>query len=205
MEQQQTGKRSIALPITLVLLVFSLIGNVFLYSQFLQHKQENNYETGKQIFEEASQTKQYFEQVIPELEALLQIEQPEARLDVKFRAGAAIRYGEAVVDLTAEAQRITGQKELFNPELTQAFVTKVEKSLMTIGSHSGPLTEEERVYLLTLKESFESMSGIMSGFNMNIADNRIALIRLSSGLDWTELVEQLLPVMNDLAAKLPAS
>jgi hypothetical protein len=191
LEQQQTGKRSIALPITLVILVFSLIGNVFLYSQFLQHKQENNFVKGQKIFAAALESKQYVDEMIPVLDAMLQSKSLDERLDVKFDAGKAAAKGNALVRLTEEAASISAEPEKFSSEWSLAYLANAEKSLQAIGHYNGALNEEEQAYLAGLKSSFEAMSETMNGFNTNIADNRIALIRLSSGLDWIDLVSKL--------------
>ncbi|OBZ08181.1 hypothetical protein [Bacillus sp. FJAT-26390] len=195
MEQQQTGKRSIALPITLVILVFSLIGNVFLYSQFLQHKQENNFVKGQKIFAAAMESKQYVDEMIPVLDAMLQSKSLEERLNVKFDAGRVTAKGNAVAKLTEEAASVSAEPEKFSSESTLAFLANAEKGLQSLGSYNGALNEEEQSYATGLKSSFEAMSETMNGFNTSIADNRIALIRLSSGLDWIDLVSKLQETM----------
>lgn len=205
MGQQQTGKRSIALPITLVLLVFSLIGNVFLYSQFLQHKQQNNFETGQKIYAAAVQSKQYIEELIPQLDALLQSTQLETRAETKFLAGKASQRGQAFFNLMTEAELIAGKSEKRDAEQALKYVNEVEKALQAIGNYPGPLKEEARAYLLALKGSLEEMARIMDSFNTNIGENRAAVIRLSSGLEWIGLVENLQQVMSGQVTKFPAS
>jgi hypothetical protein len=196
LEQQQTGKRSIALPITLVILVFSLIGNVFLYSQFLQHKQEKNFVKGQSIFAAALESRQYVDDMIPVLDAMLQSKSLEERLNVKFDAGKAAAKGNALAKLTDEAASISTQPEKFNSELVSLFLSETEKKGQSIGVYDKPLNDEEHAYILKLKGTFETMSGILKGFNTNIADNRIALIRLSSGLEWMDLVLELQQTMS---------
>ncbi|RCW51300.1 hypothetical protein [Paenibacillus prosopidis] len=205
MGQQQTGKRSIALPITLVLLVFSLIGNVFLYSQFLQNKQQNNFETGQKIYAAAVQSKQYFEELIPLLDALLQSNQLETRAETKFLAGKASQKGQAYFNLMTEAELIAGKSEKRDAEQALKYVNEVEEALQAIGNNPGTLKEEERAYLVALKGSLEEMARIMDSFNTNIGENRVAVIRLSSGLEWIVLVEKLQQVMSGQTTKLPAA
>ncbi|CAM4309694.1 hypothetical protein L1N85_20650 [Paenibacillus alkaliterrae] len=191
MEPQQTGKRSIALPITLVILVFSLIGNVFLYSQFLQHRQDNKFKAGQTIYAAAIETRLYFEELLRQVDALVQSERLEDRQEAKFLAGKASMKGSKFVELVAEAERLAESKDGVNVEHTLTYVKNVDSALQTIGSYSGLLNDEDQAYLLSLKASLEKMAGVMSGFNSNIGDNRIAVIRLSSGPGWIELVDQL--------------
>ncbi|WP_419873885.1 hypothetical protein [Candidatus Pristimantibacillus sp. PTI5] len=200
MEPQKTGKRSIALPITLVILVFSLIGNVFLYSQFLQHKQENNYEKGQRIFAAAIGSQQYAKEMQPLLEALLASKSMADRLGMQFDAGKATAKGQALTELAIEAASLSDQPGKWNEKLPASFVSGVETGLQEIGRYEGPLNEADRAYLTELKDSFEKISGILSGFNSNIGESRIAVIRLSSGLDWIELAEQLQDLMTEKSA-----
>ncbi|MGG1635827.1 hypothetical protein MHH56_20260 [Paenibacillus sp. FSL K6-3182] len=202
MEPQQTGKRSIALPITLVILVFSLIGNVFLYSQFLQNKQENNYVKGQKIFKAAIGSKDYIEKMLPQLDALLQSKTLDERYAIAFLSGQAAASGHALVEFTAEAASVNAEPEKINKELTSAYVTDVDKGLQTIGHYDGALNETDAAYIQGLKSAFETISGIMSGFNANIGESRIAIIRLSSGLEWAQLVEQMQAVMKEKSAEI---
>lgn len=204
MEQQQTGKRSIALPITLVILVFSLIGNVFLYAQFLQHKQERKFVKGQRIFAAASESKEFLEEIISPLNALLQSKSLEERLALKFEAGKLTAKGRALAELTAEAASISAEPDKWHANLPLTYVSDVENGLRTIGRYDGPLNEAERAYILALKSSIEAMSGTLKGFNMNIADNRSAVIRLSSGLEWIDLVGELQRIMQEQPAMLAA-
>lgn len=191
MEQQQTGKRSIALPITLVILVFSLIGNVFLYSQFLQHKQENNFEAGQSIYEAGSATKQFVEELLPLLEALKQSKGLEERISLNFELGKMRANSSSVIAFAEEAERLSTDPQKINAELFSLFLEEKVSALQTIGRHAGPLNDEEQASIAELKGTFETMSGILKNFNTNIEGNRIAIIRLSSGIDWPELVEKL--------------
>ncbi|WP_138753336.1 hypothetical protein [Paenibacillus sinopodophylli] len=201
MEQQKTGKRSLALPITLVILVFSLIGNVFLYSQFLQHKQENNHAIGQRIFKAAVSSQQYASEMIPLLDGLLQSKSVEERLALAFSAGKLSAKGSGLAELTAEAAGIAGAGEEWNTEIPASYVSNVEKGLLDIGQYEGALNASDAAYLTELKGSFEALSGIIGQFNAAVGETRIAIIRLASGLDWMELVSQAQKVMTEQAAK----
>jgi len=202
LEPQQTGKRSIALPITLVILVFSLIGNVFLYSQFLQNKQENNYVKGQKIFKAAIGSKDYVEKMLPQLDALLQSKTLDERYAIAFLSGKAAANGHALVEFTAEAASVIAEPEKINKELASAYVTDVDKGLQTIGHYDGALNETDASYIQGLKSAFETISGVLSGFNTNIGESRIAIIRLSSGLEWVELAQQVQAVMEEKSAEI---
>ncbi|MNZ69573.1 hypothetical protein D3C78_878770 [compost metagenome] len=195
--QQQNTKRSLALPVTLVILVFSLIGNVFFYSQNLQHQQENRYKTGQEIFEAAAQSRQFLEELLPQLDALLQSKGHEERVDLKYMAGKTMPKGEALVLLTAEAARIAESSDSLNEEKVQHFIQAVDSRLQAVGNGSGTLNEQDQGALLALKQTLTDMNAVLGAFNLNMENNRSAMIRLSSGLDWIEIVEKLQPLMEN--------
>ncbi|WP_424766708.1 hypothetical protein [Paenibacillus sp. sgz302251] len=205
MEHQQTGKRSIALPITLVILVFSLIGNVLLYTLYLQHKQEASFETGQKIYKAAVESKLYFGELISQMDELLNSKQAEDRLEAKYFSGRAAVLSSGVIELIAQADRISTSDNKLSPEPALLFINHVDFSMQQVGSYDGPLKDEDRTYLLSLKRAFEQMADELSGFNTNLADNRSAIIRLSSGLDWVEHVERLYQLMNEQPVKHPAA
>lgn len=202
LEQQQTGKRSIALPITLILLVFSLIGNVFLYSLYLQHKQGEKFDAGQQIYGAALESLQYFEELIPQLDALIQSQGVEERLHAKFLAGKSMQKGLSFEVLAEKALELNGQSDKPGEDQTDHFLENVEAALQTIGSYAGPLTAADQTYLLTLKQSLEAMHATLSTINLNIEDNRNAIIRLASGVGWVEKVEKVELLMRNDSAEL---
>lgn len=201
MEQQQTGKRSAALPITLILLVFSLIGNVFLYSQALQRQQDSKYETGRTIYEDAITAGQYFEELSVQLDTLIQSRGIEDRQAALVLTGKALQKKEALLELVAVAKRLAPDGTEIDEEAFASFVGKVDAIFVQPpGAYEGPLKEADRQQLDDLKEYAFRMAEAIGGLNANIADNRTALIRLAAGADWLERVEQLQQLVRDYNA-----
>ncbi|OMF34183.1 hypothetical protein BK133_12715 [Paenibacillus sp. FSL H8-0548] len=201
MEQQQTGKRSIALPITLVILVFSLIGNVFLYSQFLQHKQENNFVTGQRIYEAGSESKKFISEMILQLDAFMQSKELDERLALYFAAGKVYAQGQGLIDFAAEASNLSAESSGIDIALFSGYLKDMEAGLLAIGRNDALLSDEDQSYVASLKSTLGEMSVIMDNFNTNIDGNRNAIIRLSSGLDWIELAEELQQAINSNAGQ----
>jgi len=186
--QEQGGKRPIALPIALVLLVFSLIGNVFFYSLHIQNKQQGNYETGLRIYDAAEGSFAYFQGVNAELGALLQSSGAEERLEVKYRLGAAAEHGAAVADL-AEEGAVLDQSFFANTDALLARIVEIGEQLGGIGNYDGPLSAEDRLRLEELKSLFERNESAAAGFNFTVKDNRNAVIRLAAGYGWIDLAK----------------
>ncbi|WP_028610366.1 hypothetical protein [Paenibacillus harenae] len=200
MEQQPAGKRPIALPVTLVLLVFSLVGNVFLYSQSLQNMQGNKFEAGERIFTAAAESRQYFEELVVQLDALLASELLEKRAEIKYDAGKISQKGRSVVLLAEEAQKLNGNGNS-EAEIASAYIKNVDSSLQSIGNYEGPLNDPDIVNLQALKQSASSLAGVMSGFNLKMKDNRTAIIRLASGAEWLDLMDELQRLMSEQVSK----
>ncbi|MFC4778530.1 hypothetical protein ACFO9Q_17185 [Paenibacillus sp. GCM10023252] len=195
--EDKTVKRSYALPIALMLLVFSAIGNVFLYSQVLQHKQEDSYSRGEKIFLAATEAHSFTRELREHVSALIVTNNLSDRAEIKFRTGAAYRYAEGLNTFILEGQRLEGGGEdvsgVQNPKL---FLDDVQKALLNIGNHEGALTEEERAYLIKLDGVLGKLNVITSQFNFD-GTSKSALIRSGNGYDWPELSKKLLQAMND--------
>ncbi|MGO4544398.1 hypothetical protein AB4Z29_06345 [Paenibacillus sp. 2TAB23] len=201
MEPQKSGKRSLALPITLVILVFSLIGNVFLYSQFLQHKQQIKYDTGQRIYKAAVASQQYASEMLPLLDALLQSKALDERLDVLFHIGKLSAKGGGLTELAAEAAAISGDSAAWDTEVPAMYVSNAEAGLLAAGRYEGALNDSDAAYVTGLRGSYETLNGVLGKFNANVGETRIAVIRLASGLDWMKLAKQSMETMAEQAAR----
>ncbi|MCA0754598.1 hypothetical protein KP806_06010 [Paenibacillus sp. N4] len=201
MEQQQTGKRSAALPITLILLVFSLIGNVFLYSQALQRQQDSKFETGKTIYEDAMTAGQFFEELSVQLDTLIQSRGMEERQAALVMAGMAIQKRGSLLELAAAAKRLAPDGTKIDEEAFASFAGKVDAIfLQPPGAYEGPLKDTDREKLNVLKEYADRMAEAVGGLNASIADNRTALIRLAAGADWLDRVAKLQQLIGEYNA-----
>lgn len=192
MEKQQAGKRSVALPIALVLLVFSLIGNVFLYSQSLQNKQQNNFEAGQRIIGKLAESLAYTREMTQAVDVLLQSGEQEADEEVLFRIGKASHEGHAIGYLLAETDKLTGEPGAFGAEEAEQWVDDKAARLMVIAAGNVNAGDE----LNALKASLAEMEQALSAFNDHIGDSRTAVIRLSGGYEWLDIAEQLRQMMS---------
>ncbi|WP_042162773.1 hypothetical protein [Paenibacillus gorillae] len=190
MEEQAAGKRSLALPITLVLLVFSLIGNVFFYSQFLQGKQDTRYRTGQHIIETAVLTKVQYETLLNEANRLLELN------ELGVLPGASAGKGDlATIRSTADSAFITeayllkGEKP--DVERINSYFQRIRQSLDELEHLKQPMTEQQVADLTKIKEALSTQYEIIQKFNFDAAETRISTIQVASGIDWLELADQL--------------
>lgn len=201
MEPQKSGKRSLALPVTLIILVFSLIGNVFLYSQFLQHKQQIKHDTGQRIYNAAVSSQQYASEMIPLLDALLQSKTLDDRLGLVYNIGKLSAKGGGLTELAAEAAAIADDSAAWDTTVPAMYVSNAEAGLLAAGRYEGALNDSDASYVTELKSSYVALNGVLGEFNANIGETRIAVIRLASGLDWMELAKQSMETMAGQAAR----
>jgi len=194
MEQQRKlekkGKRPIALPITLVLLVFSLIGNVFLYSLHLQNTQNEKYDEGLVIFKAAEGTVLYFQEMNAKAEALLQGNGLKERIAVQYDSGAASAKGAEVIALMEKAAAYKPE-QFAEVEAVQRYLDGINDTLTGIGSYEGSLTENDRAQLEKLIVDLKEKEGIAASFNLDIVNYKTSVIRIAAGYGWLEMTEKL--------------
>ncbi|MFF2090328.1 hypothetical protein [Paenibacillus sp. NPDC058174] len=190
MEEQAAGKRSLALPITLVLLVFSLIGNVFFYSQYLQGKQDTRYRTGQHIIETAVLTKVQYETLLNEANRLLELN------ELGVLPGASAGKGDLTTirstadsAFIAEAYLLKGKKP--DLERVDSYFQRIRQSLDELEHLKQPMTEQQITELTKIKEALSAQYEIIQKFNFDAAETRISTIQVASGIDWLELADQL--------------
>ncbi|WP_337101596.1 hypothetical protein [Paenibacillus sp. YIM B09110] len=191
MEKQNAGKRPIALPITLVLLVFSLIGNVFLYSQYLQNKQQNNYEFGQTVVEKLTESRLYAQEMMKVIDWLAQSTTQADRYELAYQIGRSAALGYSVSELMTEAGRLSESDAASGAEEAEAYVNAAAAKLTGIAHQEGKLSDNDQEQLIALKADFEEMEQALGGFNYSIGENRTASIRLASGLEWLDIAKKM--------------
>lgn len=197
MEKQKAGKRPIALPITLVLLVFSLIGNVFLYSQYLQNKQQNNYEIGQTVIEKLTESRLYAQEMMKAIDGLAQSSTQAERYGLAYQIGRAATLGYSVSELMMEAGQLSEGDGASGAEEAEAYVNAAAAKLTGVAHQVGKLSDNDQEQLAALKADFEEMEHALGGFNYAIGENRTASIRLASGYEWVDIANKVRQVINE--------
>jgi|GEM_PF-2931784 hypothetical protein len=181
-KEKQPKKRSFALPITLLLLVFSLTGNVFLYSQSLQGDQDDKFEKGQEIVEAATQAVSYYQAVLDDTNAILDGKTAEA--------GTVIRDASGVAEFLKQASSFNEDSEFDSGQIYSQMID-VSNSLAYIKQQDGTLTEQESGYLKSLQEIYSKQLDIMKQFNLASNKTRSGAIQLGAGIGWLDIARQL--------------
>ncbi|ANY68590.1 hypothetical protein BBD42_20510 [Paenibacillus sp. BIHB 4019] len=195
-EQQPPKKKPIALAITIVLLVCSLNGNMFLYSQYLSNIQEKKYETGQRVASDAIGAVAFYNAILPELEKLGKSTELLGRNEAKFSAGAAFRNVDHVLGFLKEAHQYNGTE--FAADKLEAYFNAVQQSLAKIGGHEGALTAAEQDYLAKLQEAFHLQLEAVTAFNADALESRSLSIQIGNGYNnWLEIADKLEQAIDD--------
>ncbi|GLX69172.1 hypothetical protein [Paenibacillus glycanilyticus] len=181
-KEQHPKKRSYALPITLLLLVFSLTGNVFLYSQSLQGGLDKKYDKGKDVIGAATQAVDYYQAVLDDIFALLEGKTAEA--------GTVIRDAAGVADFVQQSHSFD-EEDAFDPGSIYSYMIDVDNSVAYIKQQDGKLTAEQTEYLKSVQDVYTKQLTILKEFNFDADKNRSGTIQIGAGIGWLELANQL--------------
>ncbi|WP_090979950.1 hypothetical protein [Paenibacillus sp. CF384] len=193
--EEHKPKRPIFTPVVLILLTFSLIGNVFLYSRSIQHDKDARISRGTSILQSGNDAKLYFDQVTSGIEDLLKHQDIPTRLAAKSLLIAAYHKSSAITTFIKEAEAVNGTPF---PETTRnaaTFLEQSEKSLQTLGNHTGPLTDEERIYLKSLLAVNQACAAEMATFKHDTISETTSLTILVDE-KWVNSAKKLVESMN---------
>jgi len=193
-KKQQPDKRPLALPITLLILVLSVMGNVLLYTKNIEHSQNQSQKEGKAVFtsfEKARDVLNYWSGLADEAKALPADSSDEARLTSRYLAEAMERGKEPLEALFVKASELEEAAFANAPADFDAYIDKYREPIKAIGDGSGSLTDAEHAALDAAKSSFAELDGMLAEFHFTGADDRNVLLRLSGGHDWLPIAEKL--------------
>ncbi|MBW7473720.1 hypothetical protein K0T92_03050 [Paenibacillus oenotherae] len=196
MLEQKQPRRSWFAPIVLVLLTFSLMGNVFLYSQILHSKQDVRVQRGFDIIESGNQAKQHIDSVLNNVRLLLGNDDMATRLLAKGSAALAFKQEQDLVRFIEEAEVSSKEPFAFAERKADAYLSQVEQSLIELGNHEGPLTDAERAYLSAIEQQYASMQGTIAEFSISTISRGTALTAQAGGR-WVDIGKKLLEIMNE--------
>lgn len=194
MQGSEQKKKPIALAVTLVLLVISLILVVMFSAKSIGYKQELQVATGEKIVE-------HFKQLDGKL-AHLQTNTSQ----LVERAGG---WDEAAQLLSAHSQVMLQDvydhlaallelgKDIEPDKLGDAEADKLaawheqQQLLLLQLAAAAQASASDQEQLQQLSQQAAEMKSAVSNFNFKMEGNRNAMIRLAAGFDWLELVKQM--------------
>lgn len=190
---QPQGKRSIALPVTLLLLVMSVMGNVLLYTKNIEHTRGQAQEDGLAIyssFEEAGAELAYWSELGQS--ALQAADAGVSRATAGFLAQSLARSESGLGTLFDKAGEIDPERFADARQTYDAFVASRIESLTKMEAAGGPLSQSESEVVASAVEKFAELDAAINEFHFTGKDSSSVLIRLSGGHDWLDVMEKLL-------------
>jgi len=196
---EPTGKKSIALAVTLVILVISVMLNVLFSTKNMSYGQDLKVVTGEQILkhlatfnEKNVQLLQYNYDIVdfsPENNKLARLTAAHAVplvAEVKHELSQLIEIGQNY------------EKAVFTAQATEKleWMALTEEQLRSISNSEGELTQGELDELNGIIDGSERLSQIIKSFNFNVEGNRNAMIRIGNGFGWLEQVQALEQFVN---------
>lgn len=194
MQGSEQKKKPIALAVTLVLLVISLILVVMFSAKSIGYKQELQVATGEQIVERFKQldgklahlqtnTSQLVERAgdWDEAAQLLSAHSQVMLQDVYDHLAALLELGKDI-----EPDKL-GDAEA---DKLAAWHDQQQQLLLQLAA-AAQASASDQEQLQQLSQQAAEMKSAVSDFNFKMEGNRNAMIRLAAGFDWLELVKQM--------------
>ncbi|MFC5651754.1 hypothetical protein ACFPYJ_22075 [Paenibacillus solisilvae] len=194
--EEQKPKRPIFTPIVLILLTFSLIGNVFLFTKMIQSNQDKLAERGYAVMDAVPQTKLHIDQVLAGVQELMGSDEIGKRLAAKSALGAAFHQKPKLVRLIDEAAIVNDKPFEAKKRDAAAFLDQVEASLQSLGNHDGSLTASERAYLQQISDVYMKLKAAVQSLNYKTVNRTTALTVLVDP-KWVDASSRMLAVMNE--------
>lgn len=194
--EEQKPKRPIFTPVVLLLLTFSLIGNVFLFTKWIQSNQDKLAERGFAIMDAVPQTQLHIDQVLASIQELLSTDDIGKRLAAKSAIGAAFHQKPKIIRLIDEAADVNQKPFATGKRNAAVFLEQVETSLQTIGNHDGQLTDSERAYLQQLSKVYSKLKDAVQSLSYKTV-NRTTALTVLVDTKWVNASKKLLDIMNE--------
>lgn len=186
------GKKSIALAVSLVILVASAMLNVLLSTKNMGYGQAQKVDIGEHIISYFSLLNEKDELLVTYSSSMRDYMEDEAGL-VRLTASHTIPV---VDDLKAALGNLielaqTYNKGTFTTGLANElnWLQQIQDELSMISSQDGKLTQQEFDQISAINEGSEHLYELINSFNFNVAGNKNAMIRLGNGFDWIEQVQ----------------
>lgn len=192
-DQPKQGKRPLALPITLILLVMSLMGNILLYTKHIENTRGNTQEQGQNIydsFKESQNDVAYWSESLGRI-----VDYPDSESELARQAAALFaedlqRNGsEGLSAMMSKAAAIDSERFEGAADDYSAYMKWLYERLLAIGEGSGPLNPDEKKAVENMNASFGELTERLAAFPYQAEGSRNALIRLAGGFDWLDTAD----------------
>jgi hypothetical protein len=195
---EEAPRRGWFAPIVLLLLVLSLIGNVYLYSEKLQDGKAERKEQGRSIIVQAMDAHSMIQGIGNRLETIATTESLETRMIQKQELARLMQHGQNTIgSLIAQADGRGGRAPLEEADMqaVHSFLTSAGAAMIAIGNHADPLTAEEAAYVAMLQDSFVALEEISVRFDFVAEPTEMMALQAAGGGEWVEIAYEMAAAM----------
>ena len=196
--QEESQRRGWFAPIVLVLLVLSLIGNVYLYSEKLQDGKAERKEQGLAIIVHTMDAHSMIQGIGNRLETIATTDSLETRMVQKQELTRLMQHGQDTIGtLVALADGRGGRTPLeeADAQAVNSFLSTAGAAMIAIGNHADPLTAEEAAYVAMLQDSFIALEEISVQFDFVAEPTEMMALQAAGGGAWVDIAYELASAM----------
>jgi len=197
--QEEAPRRGIFAPVVLVLLVLSLIGNVYLYAQQLQQDKDDREEAGHRIISSGWGLINAVQGLADTLDAFAQADTLEARMKaVEPLGGMTVAASTGMTGLISAADGLAGREpmEAEDKQAVLNFFQIVNSDLYAVGSHAGDLAEAEAAHVAALQETLAAIGSIAEQLSFPEDPSDMTALQVAGGGAWVDIVYELVSVIS---------
>jgi len=198
--QEEAPRRGFFLPVVLVLLVLSLIGNVYLYSQQLQQGKDEREAAGHRIISSGWELINTVQGLADTLDEFAQADSLESRMKaVEPLGGMTVAASSGMSNLIFAADGLAGREPLqdADKQAVHNFLHIVSSDPYAIGSHTGDLTEAEAAHVAALQETLAAIGSIAEQLNFPEVPTDMTAMQVAAGGAWGDVVYELVSVIRE--------
>jgi len=192
---QEQGKKPIAIAVTLILLVISLIFVILFASKNIAYKQELQVNTGEDIVEDFKQLDRKLDYLESNINLLIDKGgnwDEAAALTSSYSRVLLQDVSEHIEALYAIGNSIESKK--FGPESKmqlEMWHVAQDELMMNLEESGKQMHKDHYSGLQLLQGQIDQMQAAVGRFNFKMEGVKNAMIRLSAGFDWIEYVEEI--------------
>ncbi|PWV95401.1 hypothetical protein DFQ01_1273 [Paenibacillus cellulosilyticus] len=184
MEMNTKKKRSYTVPVVLIMLTFSLIGNVFLYSQHLQNGQDKKQADGLAIINDGLAAKAHVDAALNALNGL-EASTAADRPELLYKLGQASADQVDLLAFIVDARKHTLSPTISDEQSVNA-LQALNSKFAAIGAMSGELTAEDKQAIQSLRTLYSKLKEQLASFKLESGDKMVEMSVLTGG-SWVDI------------------
>ncbi|GMK40078.1 hypothetical protein PCCS19_31330 [Paenibacillus sp. CCS19] len=183
MEMETPKKRSFTVPVLLILLTFSLIGNVFFYSQNLQNGQDKKQSDGQAIINHGLAAKAHVDAALNALGGF-ETSTTADRAALLYKLGQASAGQADLFKFIEDARTHTVSPSITDEDSLKA-LQALNSQFAAIGAMTGELAAADKEAIQSLQSLYAKLKDQLASFQLESGDKLVEMSVLTGG-SWVD-------------------